>query len=134
MWIVIAFIAFIACASVAGTIADAIKKKAELELVRAAIEKGHALDPALVDKLMPAKENNERPSPLKVAMGLRIGGIMVLAFAVGLILLGYFISNVDEHAFPAMLGSGALFGCIGVGLFVASRYVSKVSQTPDPRA
>src|SRR5690242_6571274 len=48
----IAFWAFLAIASVAGIVADYKKRRLELEPLRAAIERGQQLDPALVQRLM----------------------------------------------------------------------------------
>jgi hypothetical protein len=141
MWIPIAFIAFLTIVSVVGTIAGSIvrttKKKAELELIRLVIEKGQTLDPELLDKLMPVKARANAPTPEEISTGLQIGGIMGFAFAVGLVVLGYFLSGIADanpKTFPALQGAGGLFFCLSVGLFVASKVVRSKSKSADNRA
>ena len=130
MSIVVAFILFIAVASVAGIIADAIKKKAQLEVIRVAVEKGQPLDAGFVDKLMTTNKELEN-SPQQVATGLQIGSIMTASVGVGLPLLGSLIPNASDKFFRTMIGVGILLFCISAGLFISSRVVLRRSRTAD---
>lgn len=123
MWIWIAFWTFVTLVSVAGILTAFETRKAKLDLIRLAIEKGQTLEPALIDKLMPAEEEKETPSRAQAGAGLQVGGIMCFAAGIGLPVLGYFISSIESDAFPALLGVGGFLLCMGVGMFVASKFV-----------
>jgi hypothetical protein len=108
------------------------KKRARLDLLRVAVEKGQSLDPVLIDKLLAHEGDPSRPPGERASIGLRIGGILVLAFAVGLVVIGLCIANiesVDGAALPGMLGAAGLFACMGIGLFIASRMVSSKARS-----
>ena len=128
------FFMFLSVCVGGGIISHIRQQRNKLELLRISIEKGLTLDPALIDKLMPTA-NAERPStPVQVVTGLRIGSIMCLAVAIGLPTMGYFLANVDEKAFPALQGVGALLACISVGLFIASAVVARQRKDADRTA
>lgn len=116
----IAFIVFITVCAVTGIITDYKKRKAALEPLRAAIERGQQLDPALVDRLM-APEKSSGLAP----MSLMVGGIIVCAVGVGVVILSIFISQVEQGAFFPIMGGGITTLCIGIGLIVASRAVEQ---------
>jgi hypothetical protein len=137
MWISLVFIVMLMipiAGILAGTAASTKKRQAKLDLIRLAIEKGQTLDPALIDKLMPAKIKMDQPTPAQAATGLRIGGVMCLAVAVGLPILGYCLISIDPRAFPALQGVGGLVACISMGLFVASKIVLSSSKDTDHTA
>ena len=63
--VAIAFWVFVAIATVAGIVGDYKKRQLSLEPLRAAIEKGQQLDPAVVERLMaPAHEKGINPLAL----------------------------------------------------------------------
>ena len=67
--VAIAFWIFVAIATVAGIVGDYKKRQLTLEPLRAAIEKGQQLDPAVVERLMaPAEDTGINPT------GLMVGG------------------------------------------------------------
>ena len=84
------------------------------QTLRAAIERGQQLDPAMLEKIL-AGQTQSRGSPY----GLLIGGVVVLFAGAGLALLGTFVGTDDPEAFKGLMGSGALIGMVGLGLCVA---------------
>ena len=83
--------------------------------IRAAIEKGATLDPALLATL-------QRPSsPQDARAGLMTGAIVTFFVGVGLAAMGYVLSfgSSDMGALRGLGGVAALLWCIALGLFVA---------------
>jgi hypothetical protein len=117
----IAFWAFLAIAAVAGIIADYRKRQLELEPLRAAIERGAQLDPAVIEKLMTREPREAALNP----MDLKIGGIITIASGNGLALASFFASKLLPLALYAMLGAGILAMCVGVGLLLAARTLQR---------
>jgi len=115
--IAIAFWIFIAIAAVAGIIGDYMKRKAVLEPLRLAIEKGQQLDPALVEKLLAREQRDDSVNPEH----LQIGGIITVAAGTGLALLSLFIGQIAPGALYPILGAGVAAICVGAGLVVAAR-------------
>lgn len=128
------FFMFLSVCVGGGIISHIRQQRNKLELLRLSIEKGLTLDPALIDKLMPTAVADRPSTPAQVVTGLRIGGIMCLAVAVGLPTMGYFLGRVNEQAFPALQGVGALLACISVGLFIASIVAARKSKDADHAA
>jgi hypothetical protein len=134
MWIPIAAIAFVTIFLVTAICADAYRKKAKLEILRLAIEKGQTLDPALVDKLLAFGEQTSlSQSHGTPAARLRFIGLMCLGCGVGLTLFGYFLRDGDPKAFATMRGAGAFIISMAVVWFIAAilarRKATSVDQT-----
>jgi hypothetical protein len=115
--VAIAFWVFCGVCAVAGIVADVKKRRAALEPLRAAIEKGQQLDPAVVERLMDVRDQGINP------MGLMIGGIICISAGVGVGVLAFFLSHVAPVAFYPVFGGGVVTLCIGVGLVIAARAV-----------
>jgi len=116
----LAFLVFITVCAVTGIITDYKKRKAALEPLRAAIERGQQLDPALVDRLM-APEKSSGLAP----MSLMVGGIVAGAAGIGVVILSVFISRVEPNALYPIMGGGIVVLCVGAGLIMASRAVEQ---------
>ena len=118
--VAIAFWIFVTVAAVAGIVADYKKRKAALEPLRTAIERGQPLDPALVERLMtPERDTGINP------LYLRVGGIVVLSAGVGVVILAFLLSQVVPVSFYPVLGGGVVTLCVGAGLVVAARAVDQ---------
>jgi hypothetical protein len=122
----IAFWAFMAVAAVAGIVSDYKKRQLELEPLRAAIERGAQLDPAVIEKLMTREPRASAIDP----MDLKVGGIITIAAGIGLALLSVFISQVVPVALWWLLGAGTLALCVGVGLLLAARTLQRQDRGP----
>jgi hypothetical protein len=133
--VAIVFWIFVMVCAVAGIVADYKKRRAALEPLRAAIERGQQLDPALVERLM-APERDDGINPLH----LQIGGIITLSAGVGVVLLAFFLNPVAPVAFYPVVGGGVVVVCVGAGLVIAARAVARAARpdgagaTPPQRA
>ncbi|HWZ65144.1 MAG TPA: DUF6249 domain-containing protein [Steroidobacteraceae bacterium] len=116
----LAFLAFLTVCAVTGIVTDYKKRKASLEALRAAIERGQQLDPALVEKLMAP----EKPSGI-APMSLIVGGIVTSAAGIGVMILSLLLSHEDHSALYPILGGGIVTLCIGAGLILAARTVEQ---------
>jgi hypothetical protein len=125
--VAIAFWVFVAIATVAGIVGEYKKRQLALEPLRAAIEKGQQLDPALIEKLM-APERQASLNPL----GLWIAGVIVISAGIGVGLLSFILAQVRPVAFWPILGGGVVALCIGIGLVVAARIVQKHEGSRGP--
>jgi len=112
-----AFWLFLACVIVAGIWFAYAKKKETQKTIRMAIEKGIQLDDALLDKLVVQESGNPDD--------YYIGGIICLAIAIGMPILGYFIGKIAPEAFPPLLGVGALMALIGGSLVLSGWLISR---------
>lgn len=121
----LAFWGFIAAIVVAGIWDGAKKRDTQHETLRRMIESGKPVDQALVDRLLGGGVVPKRPE-----VGLRVGGIVILAVAAGLAIMSIFVGSIAPDALMPMLGAAALLACVGIGLFVAARYVSR-TQVAD---
>lgn len=75
----VAFWMFIGAICVAGIIADYQKRRLNVDLLRTLIEKGQALDPAVVTKLISPNAVIERTDPTDI----KLAGIIVTAVGIG---------------------------------------------------
>ncbi|MGP8035620.1 MAG: DUF6249 domain-containing protein [Steroidobacteraceae bacterium] len=121
--VAIAFLVFVTVCAVTGIITDYKKRKAALEPLRAAIERGQPLDPAVVERLM-APERSSGLGP----MSLMVGGIITCAAGVGVMILSIFVSQVDKGALYPIMGAGIAVFCVGLGLVIASRALERYRQ------
>ena len=97
----VAFWMFIGAICVAGIIADYQKRRLNVDLLRTLIEKGQALDPAVVTKLISPNAVVERADPTDI----KLGGIIVTAVGIGIFLMSFFIARIAPVAlFPIMAG------------------------------
>lgn len=83
--------------------------------LRSAIEKGQPLPPEVIESIT---KDNVKP-PATAARDLRTG-VILLAVAVGLAILGYALSFNEMHAFYALSGAAAIPGMIGLAFIVLS--------------
>ena len=117
----IAFFTFLAVSAVAGMVSEYKKRRLELEPLRAAIERGQQLDPAVIGRLMgqePASAHSQyRP------IDFRIGGIVTLASGIGVGILAFFLAPVAPRWFYPVLGIGVVAICVSVGLLVCARVI-----------
>ena len=123
----LAFLAFLTICAVTGIITDYKKRKASLETLRAAIDRGQQLDPALVEKLMAP----EKPSGI-APMSLVVGGIVTSAAGVGIMIMSVLLSQQDHSALFPILGGGIVTLCIGASLIIASRAVEQYRKRHGP--
>jgi hypothetical protein len=129
--VAIALFVFLAIATVAGVVGEYKKRQLALAALRAAIERGQNLDPALVDRLIAPEPRGETLNPLH----LRVGGIMTIASGIGVGGLSFFNTLLGPFGRLPLLGLGCIALCVGVGLLIAARVAERYKQnsaTPSP--
>lgn len=97
------------------------RREAE-QTIRAAIEKGIALEPEVVAKLL---ETPRRHGPSR----LRIGGVIVMFVGIGLAAMHAVMAEGGGNDDVGLLGAGVLVGIIGAGILLAS-FLAKPNETP----
>jgi hypothetical protein len=120
----VAFWMFIGAIAVAGIFADYQKRRMNVDLLRTLIEKGQALDPAVVTKLISPDAHNERTDPTD----LKLGGIIVSAAGVGIFLMSYFIARLAPVALYPIMGGGIVTICVGIGLLIGAKVVADAHE------
>jgi hypothetical protein len=118
--IYIGMFAFLTVAVIAGMISEYQKRRMELEPLRAAIERGQQLDPAIIERLM-AREQHDEVKPVQ----LRIGGIICIAAGIGFALLSPTLQVAASRAVFPVLGVGVLAVCVGIGLLISARVLDR---------
>jgi hypothetical protein len=118
--VAIAFWIFVAVATVAGIVGGYRKRRVELEPLKAAIERGQPLDPAVIDRILQEKAPQKLDPQL-----IRIGGIITVASGVGVVLLSLILGAQIPQARLPIMGAGVLTICVGVGLLIAARSMVK---------
>jgi hypothetical protein len=115
-----AFWMFIGAICVAGIIADYQKRRLNVDLLRTLIEKGQTLDPAVVIKLISPDTLDQRTDPTD----LKLGGIIVTAAGIGVILMAYFIARLAPVALYPIIAGGIVTICVGIGLLIGAKVVA----------
>ena len=113
--------AFLAIASVAGIVADYKKRQLELEPLRAAIERGAQLDPAIIEKLMTRETKDHSVNP----MDLKIGGIITATSGIGVGIASFLVSPWMPQAHYPMLALGVVAVFVGTGLLLAAKALQR---------
>ena len=120
---------FIGAAAVSAIITDYKRRRANVEVLRTAIEKGQQLDPALIEKLTSNQHGSERVEPIQI----KLGGIITTAAGIGICLLSFFVSRVAPVALYPILGGGVLVICVGVGLLIGAKALAEVRAREPSR-
>jgi uncharacterized membrane-anchored protein len=120
----VAFWVFVGAVSVAGIITDHKKRRLGVDLLRAMIDKGQPLDPALVEKVMSQQAADQRTDPLD----LKLGGIIVTAAGIGLLPMAYFIGKLAPIAVYPILGSGVITIFVGAGLLLGAKVIADARE------
>jgi len=132
--VAVAFWSFLAVSAIAGMRYDLRRRQLAMESLRAAIERGQALEPAVLEKLIAGGGAAESGDLRDLQPHLQMGGIITIAAAVGVLVAAFLVGLQFPIAKLPMLGAGALAACVGVGLLVASRALGRYrhrSGAPD---
>lgn len=117
---------FIATIIAVGMWESIKKRESQHETLRRIIESGQPIDAELTDKLLALTGGNKA-----LDRDLKVGGLIMLFIAPGMVLLGWGLSILEEELLIVMTGIGGLIGLIGVGLLVAA-YVVRRWHGDDP--
>jgi Domain of unknown function (DUF6249) len=124
-----AFWIFIGAAAVAGIVVDYKRRRAGVEVLRMAVEKGLQLDPALIEKLTSSGRHEEQVDPVYV----KLGGIITVASGAGICLLSLFVSRIHPIALYPILGAGVLVICVGIGLIIGAKALAEARRREPSR-
>ena len=120
-----AFWIFLAVSAVAAMKYDFRKRQVAMESLRAAIERGQSLEPAVVERLLARDRGSDGADWQDLGPGLQIGGIITVATGVGLCIAAFLVGLQFPIAKLPMLGAGTLAICVGVGLLLAARALGR---------
>jgi hypothetical protein len=129
--VAVAFWVFLTVSAYAAIKYDFRKRQLAMESLRAAIERGQALEPAVVERILAPHSGPAANDAQDLVPYLRIGGILTIAGGIGVFLAAFFVGLQFPVAKLPMLGAGVLAVCIGVGLLVASRVLGSHRGSPD---
>lgn len=122
----VAFWMFVGAVSIAGIVSDYQKRRLNVELLRIIIEKGQALDPALVTKLI-SPDALDRTDPTD----LKLGGIIVTAAGIGIFLMSYFVARVAPVALYPIMAGGIVTICVGISLLIGAKVVADAREREE---
>lgn len=97
--------------------------------LRLALERGTALDPALLQQLLTPPQKPRSPH------GLLVAGLVTVAFSIGLLILGLILGTgpqADPEALKGLSGSASLFFFVGAALIIAAKLVKRVETQQRP--
>lgn len=95
-----------------------LERQKMADTLRAAIEKGQPLPPEMINLLTVSGRVRPAPSPQR---DLR-RGVILLAVALGLVVMGLLIGQGEPDATYPMVGLAAIPAFIGLALIVISRF------------
>ena len=113
----LAFWGFLAAVVVAGIWYSVREKEAQHETMRRIVESGQPIDEKVIEKVFRGDSRPDRD--------LKIGGLITIASAPGLVILGWFLQKVSEQAFTALMGVAGLVFFVGIGLLVAAKFAER---------
>lgn len=102
-----------------------LSERERQQTLRIALERGAALDPALLQQLLTPPQKPRSPH------GLLVAGLVTVAFSIGLLVLGLVLGfgpQADPEALKGLTGSAALFFFVGAALLIASKLVKRPSE------
>jgi hypothetical protein len=103
--------------AVAAIITDYQKRRLNVDLLRTLIEKGQALDPAVVTKLISPDAADRSVDPLYI----KLGGIIVTAAGIGVFAMSFFIARIAPVALYPIMAGGIVTICVGIGLLIGAK-------------
>lgn len=128
--VAVAFWAFLAVSAIAGMRYDFRKRQLAMESLRAAIEHGQPLEPAVVEKLLARHSDSEADRPQDLGPYLHIGGIITMAAGIGVLIAAFLVGLQFPVVRLPMLAVGALVVCVGAGLWIAARAIGRYRPRP----
>ena len=126
---VIVFWIFVMVAVVAGIAHDILTRREAQKTLRFAIEKEQRLDVEVVDRIL-----GKGPRGKKTTNGFMIVGTLIIGLAVGVSILGTFLSIQFGMPIYPVFGASALLICVGIAFLVISRVLRRQQPEPDMRA
>jgi len=114
----VAFWAWMASVVIAEEMGKTKRRRADLDLIRFAIEKGQPLTADVVQQIL-----------ARSTTGLFVGGIVTMAAGVGLIVFALLLSRITEHGGWVVSGAGGIAICVGAGLVISHKLTRPTAAT-----
>ena len=114
---------FLAAVVVAGIWFNARKRESQQETLRRVVESGQQLDVAVIDRMLEASGDSERPD-----RDLKVAGIITMFVSPGLAILGWFLGRFNDKIFELMIGVALLVLIVGIGIYVAGMMTKRWQQ------
>ncbi len=111
---------FVAACVLGGIWDSARRRESEQETLRRLVESGKELDPDTINRVL-----NVNGKEKDAAKDLKVAGIIVLAIAPGMLVLGIALSFLSSEALTALIGVAGLMLFIGGGLYYAGYLTEK---------
>jgi hypothetical protein len=128
--VAVAFWLFLTVSAYAAIKYDFRKRQLAMESLRAAIERGQPLEPAVVEQILARHSGSAADDTRDLAPYLQIGGIITIAGGIGVFIAAFFVGLQFPITKLPMLGAGVLAVCVGTGLLIAARVLSRHSPGP----
>jgi Domain of unknown function (DUF6249) len=115
----VAFWVFMAAVVIAEEVGDTKRRRADLELVRFAIERGQPLTPDVVQQILARSKTS-----------LYTSGIVTAATGIGIVVFALLLSRITTNGGWAVSGIGCIVICVGIGLVISHKLTR--SNEPAP--
>lgn len=120
----IAFWGFLAIVVAAGIWSEVRKRDAQHETFRRLIDSGRDINPKELDALVAMTKGGSSD----MDKDLKVGGLIMLAIAPGLALMGWVMDMAFGNILMPLLGVALLVLCIALGLLAASKAIENKTQ------
>jgi hypothetical protein len=116
----LAFWGFVGAVVVAGIWYSIREKEAQHETMRRIVESGQPIDEKVIEKVFRGESRPDRD--------LKIGGLITIFCAPGLVILGYALSFINDKVLPPLLGVAGLVAFVGIGLLIAAKFAERAHR------
>jgi hypothetical protein len=116
----LAFWGFVGAVVVAGIWYSIREKEAQHETMRRIVESGQPIDEKVIEKVFRGESRPDRD--------LKIGGLITIFCAPGLVILGYALSFINDKVLPPLLGAAGLVAFVGIGLLIAAKFAERAHR------
>ena len=110
---------------IGGMIVGSRLRRAALQVIQSAVEKGERLDPAVIEQII-SPPRPARPASAKLGP---MPGIMTIALGIGVSLLAATVNWGQPDKILHTLGSGLILICLGVGLLICDRVLKSRGES-----
>ena len=110
----VAFWVFMAAVVIAEEIGDTKRRRADLELIRFAIDRGQPLTPDLVQQILARSKTS-----------LYTSGIVTASAGLGVVVFALLLSQITTNGGWAVAGIGCIVICVGMGLVISHKLTQR---------
>ena len=111
---------FLAAVVVGGMWFDMKKRESQQETLRRVVESGQQLDVEVIDRMLEATGGGDSKED-----DLKTAGIIMFGVSLGLVILGYALSQFSDKIITVMSGVGGLTLMIGAALYYSGIRIAR---------